>query len=357
MERNILLIVDDSELDLAVLRVIFQDIFKVKCVSNGKEAMAFITQNYEKIAAVLLDICLGKKGAGLLVLADIKKKKAISDLPVFLITTDAKEDYVLAGIHQGACDFLAKPVDPSSVRERVCEKVKSVWAEKDKEFDIEDRNTILLSSDPLYVEDAERAAKDWLQQMTVLCKSRKVFPVDRYKRIQKITTVLAKTYVENHKEKGLDEEDARLIGLAATFYDIGLMGLPDAIIEGGEKQDEPNRSIYFEHTSLGRDLFSRDRKEHLFLQYCADIAYWHHKNYDGTGYPIEEYGEDIPLCAQFVRTALICDNNADYYHGIVNYEERLLSTLAKEVGHSISKEMYQTVLDAKSALSDIMFSK
>lgn len=40
--------------------------------------------------------------------------------------------------------------------------------------------------------------------MTLLCKLRKVFSVDRYKRIQKTTTVFTRTYVENSKEKRLN---------------------------------------------------------------------------------------------------------------------------------------------------------
>ncbi|WP_455795711.1 hypothetical protein [Clostridium butyricum] len=35
------------------------------------------------------------------------------------------------------------------------------------------------------------------------------------------------------------------------------------------------------------------------MQYCADIDYWNHKNYDGTSYPIEGYGGSIALSAQF----------------------------------------------------------
>lgn len=353
MKREILLIVDDSELDLAVLSVIFKDTFNVKCVTNARDAMEFILLNYKRICAVLLDICLGEKGSGLNVLAEIKQSNDICDLPVFLITTDAKEDYVLQGIHQGACDFLVKPVDPNSVKKRVCEKIKSIWAENKKE-DFEYENTILLSTNIFSFEAAECVTEKWLQQMNVLCESRKVFSVDKYKRIQKITTILAKAYIGRHKENGLNEEDAMLIGQAATFYDIGLMGLPDAIIEGGEMQEEPERSIYFKHITLGRDFFIKGNKEQPFLKYCADIAYWHHKNYNGTGYPIEADGDDIPICAQLVRTALLFDENMEYYKGMFNFEDKVIVALRKEVGNSISSEMYQTVVQAKSELSKIV---
>ena len=320
--------------------------------------MEFIIQNHEKICAVILDICLEEKGVGFSVLGQIKQLKEISNLPVFLVTTDANKEYVVAGIQQGALDFLVKPVDSCTVQSRVCEKVRAVWAEREKNLDmkddLEDEDSILLLPNPLSIKDAERIAKKWIQQMTLLCQLRKGFSIDKYIRIQKITTVLAKTYVENNIGRRLSEEDARLIGLAATFYDIGLMGIPDAIIECDERQEEPNKSVYFKHINLGREFFAIGSEEHPFLQYCADIAYWHHKNFDGTGYPIEGDGESIPLCAQFVRTALICDSYAEYYGGMFKYEEGMITALGREVGCSISKEMYQTVVMAKPNIVKVM---
>ena len=34
---------------------------------------------------------------------------------------------------------------------------------------------------------------------------------------------------------------------------------------------------------------------------AADIALWHHENWDGTGYPDGLKGEAIPICARIVR--------------------------------------------------------
>ena len=36
---------------------------------------------------------------------------------------------------------------------------------------------------------------------------------------------------------------------------------------------------------------------------AADIALWHHENWDGTGYPDGLKGEAIPICARIVRLA------------------------------------------------------
>lgn len=43
MKRDILLIIDDSELDLAILNEIFKNTFQVKTLSESKEGLEFIS--------------------------------------------------------------------------------------------------------------------------------------------------------------------------------------------------------------------------------------------------------------------------------------------------------------------------
>lgn len=369
MIRDTLLIIDDSELDLAILNEIFKKIFKVECLSNANQAVNFIVRNHEKICAVLLDICLGRKGAGFSVLEQIHQYKETKNLPIILITSDANESNVLDGIHYGAVDFLAKPVDPHHVQKRVCDRVKATWKGKETILDAVGKNTTnkntptetieknispLLWPDSLSIKDIEKISNVWKQQMSLLCQFRKNPFIDQYQRISHITTLLAKTYVANNTTKDLNDEDATLIGLAANFYDIGFLGIPDEVIEAGENQKEPTRNLYLKHSSVGRDFFKVYNSNHPFLRYCSDIAYWHHKNYDGTGYPETTTVVSIPISAQLVRTALRCDFYARHYFKHSDYIARMLNALMPEVGSIISEEMYGNVVQCKGELFELM---
>ena len=67
---------------------------------------------------------------------------------------------------------------------------------------------------------------------------------------------------------------------------MGLLGVPDHIIEEGLDQGGSRNPIYFRHTELGHALFTTGpSSSHPLSRYAAEIAYWHHKNYDGSGYP------------------------------------------------------------------------
>lgn len=42
MIRDTLLIIDDSELDLAILHEIFKNLFRVECVSDARRGLSFL---------------------------------------------------------------------------------------------------------------------------------------------------------------------------------------------------------------------------------------------------------------------------------------------------------------------------
>lgn len=127
MSRDTLLVIDDSPLDLTIFREIFKHLFHVECFEESRPAIAYIHRNSDRICAVLLDICLGRRGAGFQVLQQLQAAEETSSLPVILITSDAREEYVLNGLNKGAVDFLVKPVDPLTVQERICGCVRRAW--------------------------------------------------------------------------------------------------------------------------------------------------------------------------------------------------------------------------------------
>lgn len=127
MIRDTLLIIDDSELDLAILNEIFKGLFRVECAAEARRGLTYLHHNMERVCAVLLDICLERRGAGFTVLHQLQGNPDTASLPVILITTDANEKDVRASVERGAVDFLVKPVDPHTVQERVCSVVRAAW--------------------------------------------------------------------------------------------------------------------------------------------------------------------------------------------------------------------------------------
>lgn len=355
MKRDTLLIIDDSSLDLAILNEIFKHLMQVKCLSNANMAVSFLKQNQSRICAILLDICLGRKGAGFHVLQKIHTDTTTNDIPIILITSDASRQYVLDGIARGAADFLVKPVDPHTVQQRVCSTIRSAWPAGttilDTPVDSSTADSMLIPLLPstLSVSEVQQITNQWKEKLRLMCQIRPAIPFDRFERVQHLTEILAEHHADRVPDS-LSAADAAMIGCAALFYDIGLLALPDAVITAEEEQSP----TYLRHTDLGRALFEQGSAPNHFLTLCAQIAEFHHQNIDGSGYPAN--GQCPPLCAQLVRTATCCDKYLCKYAEYSNPCDRMLNALRSETGKTISEQMLETVQSAREAISAIAYT-
>ena len=367
MIRDTLLIVDDSELDLAILNEIFKGMFRVECCQEANQALSFLQKNADRICAALVDICLGRRGAGFTLLHRLQTNALTTQLPIILITSDAS----MSGVEHGAVDFLVKPVDPHSVQERVCTIVRSAWPEKTTILDqkhgavkqeaaaeakgdaASEGGFSLLDCVPeqLSAQQAQQLVDGWCKKISALCAYRAGVRPTPSGTIPFLTALLTEAWRSRHPGGSLTELQAAYVQQAARICDIGLLGLPDDVIALGAEQPEPGRKTYMRHTELGRALLESE-KPHPFVKICADVAYWHHKNYDGTGYPATEGQVAVPLSAQLVHAAMRCDLYLRKYQDRLDCFDRALRALAGEAENLISMEMYDTIESARESIED-----
>jgi HD-GYP domain-containing protein (c-di-GMP phosphodiesterase class II) len=77
------------------------------------------------------------------------------------------------------------------------------------------------------------------------------------------------------------------------------MAIPDAILRKPGKLDAEEITIMREHCYHGYQIL----KKIPFLKEAAEIVYAHQEHYDGTGYPRQLKGEEIPLGARIFSVA------------------------------------------------------
>lgn len=355
MKRDILLVVDDSALDLAVLREIFRPLFQVECVEDANAALSYAQRQASRICAVLLDICLGRRGAGLLLLQRLQADPAAGQLPVILITADAREEYVVSGVNKGATDFLVKPVDPVIAQERVCAAVRAAWPVGSTVLDGEITGKQTATTQQKKAEPA--VENQWEELLEQFVRSRQELSMEEFRSLGRVTGALAAALCKSDPGR-LRWEEARQISRAAVFCDVGMLGIPDEIIAQGESQSGYDLNIYWRHTELGQMLFAtRSPQDHPEVGFAAEIACWHHKNYDGSGYPEGPGGDAIPLSAQLVRTALRFMEYARRFWGYPDWLDRALRALGSDAGCVISQQMYQIALAAREDLAGCLNGK
>ncbi|MFN4259491.1 MAG: protein kinase domain-containing protein [Gemmataceae bacterium] len=95
------------------------------------------------------------------------------------------------------------------------------------------------------------------------------------------------------------------------LHDIGMIGLPDTILNKAGPLDAQERRLMETHTRVGAnilDAIAREYGESLgFLAVAMVIVRYHHERFDGSGYPDGLAGDAIPPAARIVAVADVYD--------------------------------------------------
>lgn len=145
-----------------------------------------------------------------------------------------------------------------------------------------------------------------------------------YTEIQKMFLSMIKTlvksldardpYTAGHSERvakysvwiahrlGLDEQLMDQLYKAALLHDIGKIGIADDILlKHGRLTDEEFNTIK-QHTVIGAQILE-NMEPRDSMTYAIQTARSHHEKLNGTGYPDQLKGEEIPLFARIVGVA------------------------------------------------------
>jgi HD-GYP domain-containing protein (c-di-GMP phosphodiesterase class II) len=90
---------------------------------------------------------------------------------------------------------------------------------------------------------------------------------------------------------GLAEKELDRLLLLAKFHDIGMISLPEYILNKREGLTEKERKEIERHCEIGY----RIAKSIPGLSSIAELILKHHEWWNGQGYPLKIKGEEIPL--------------------------------------------------------------
>ena len=142
---------------------------------------------------------------------------------------------------------------------------------------------------------------------------------------------------------GLSEDDVEVLRLGALLHDIGKVGVPDDVLRkpGALTAEE------FEAIKLHPTLGARILRSVPFLAPHIPIVELHHERPDGSGYPHQFRGEEIPLLARIVHVTDAFDamTSARAYRGARSTAEALRE-LWRCAGAEFDAEVVQALAGA-----------
>ncbi len=118
------------------------------------------------------------------------------------------------------------------------------------------------------------------------------FAVGRSDRIARLAEQMG-------RHAGMDAKDAKLLGMVARVHDIGLLSVPQRVMEKPTGLRGQEFQAVKRHCELGHSILERL----TFLAPMLPAVLHHHERLNGTGYPRELAGDEIPLSARILAVA------------------------------------------------------
>ncbi len=290
-----LLIVDDNETNLKIFSMILSlDGYEIKTISSAEEIDSKLNSDVD------------------LILLSSKFEKACENLnekKVIVMTSNPSVDEVVRFYSNGIKDYIILPASADVIRNKVDEAIS-------KEKTLED---ILSSFRHVQVKDD--GSYKHLERMKAYAR------------------ILATELKESAKGLKIDEDFIKNLELASVLHDIGKTKILDKILKKPAKLTEEEFQNVKKHSMLGYRMLE-NLKNTPFVKMAKEVVLSHHERYDGTGYPDQKSGEEIPLSARIVS---LCDVY-DALRETRVYKENFSHEKSVEIIKGSSKKQFDPVI-------------
>ncbi|MFV0448812.1 MAG: two-component system response regulator [Vibrio sp.] len=307
-----LLVIDDIPENLSLMYKLLKDDYKVKGANSGDKGIAIALNDSPDL--ILLDVMMPNMD-GFEVCERLKDNPLTKDIPVIFLTAKTESVDERKGLELGAVDYITKPIVPEIVKARVNTHVSLKMAVD-----------LLKGENESLEKEVQRRAQESIKQieelhaiqdvafnaMVSLAETRDNETGNHIRRTQLYIKLLAERLSLNPLYTNqLDSNTINLLYKSAPLHDIGKIGIPDHILLKRGKLTVEEFEIMKTHTTIGFEAINKaeeiNGKPMSFLRVAKEIAHSHHEKWDGSGYPQQLAGDNIPLSARLMAVVDVYD--------------------------------------------------
>ncbi len=310
--RDRVLIVEDDPSVRSLMTQLLQDRYVVDEAEDAEAALACLTENAPDL--VVVDVNLpGLSGPEL-----INKTRAAGldpDRVKVLLMSGTMPDEALSGLSvSGADDFLAKPFKPgeflSRIRALLLRRVPLGRADSRATLRLPTTTTIRQLPPAAPVPRMTAFAEALSLTIARLLVETNLAAEGQWVRIGRYVRALAGAVSDHGEYSRLkDEAFLNLLAAIAPMYDVGLLAVPRGMLMKPDKLDADEQSVVQTHTTVGSEVMmvvaGKLADELPCLPMAAEVARSHHERWDGSGYPDQLVGTEIPLAARVVSLVAV----------------------------------------------------
>ncbi len=289
-KARILVVDDEVHVRSMMGSTLEQQGYETHLVSNGREALGAMELNAFDL--VLTDIVMQDVN-GIVLLERIHAQQP--GIPVVMVTAVHDISVAIDAMRRGAYDYLLKPferehligtVERALNYRRVVEESQNY--QQSLEQMVRARTEMLRHA----MEDLEHSYDVTLEALGDALDLKDSETEGHSKRVTAYTIALARAME-------LPPDEIKIIARGAFLHDIGKMAIPDEILRKPGKLTPEEQALMREHCTRGYFML----RKIPFLAGAAEIVFCHQEHYDGSGYPSNLRGHEIPIGARIFAVA------------------------------------------------------
>ena len=274
-EKHTILLVDDEENNLQLLKRTLRGQYELLTATNGKQALEVVAEHSKDIALIVTDQRMPEMSG-----TDFLKQVAneYPNIVKILLTGQADTEIMVESINECQIfQYILKPFDPIDLTETIKNGINK--------YDLANNKNEMLK-------DLRELFYKTIKSISSALDAKDQYTHGHSLRVTLYSLILA-------TELGLDKTMLEEIETAGLLHDIGKVGIPQRILCKPGKLTDEEFEIMKSHPEQGEQIVKKIKK-------LGIISNWlkaHHERWDGKGYPQGLKGEEIPISARIITLA------------------------------------------------------
>ena len=305
-QPNHILVVDDDDMTRLLMKTILSRMsYQVSEAVDGIDA-------WEKVPVlcpdlIILDVSMPRMD-GLELTYKLKNEPNTKNIPIMIVSNHDEITDQVKAVEAGADDFLPKPVEQIILKAKVTSllKIKS-YNDYMQSYQIKLEDEVAKKTAKLkYAFDELETANKRLKLYSLdtilrLSQAAEYKDQETGQHIQRIGY-----YIQIIGQKiSLSPNEIDEFLYASPMHDVGKIGIPDNILLKPGKLNAEEWAVMQQHTTIGGKILSGS--DSSTLKTAEIIALTHHEKWDGSGYPNNLKGSDIPMPGRITAIADVFD--------------------------------------------------
>jgi putative two-component system response regulator len=283
-------VVDDNDTNLVAAKSALEGTYRTLTIPSA----ARLFKLAEKITPdlILLDVEMPECD-GFTAMEKMKDDPILANVPVIFLTAVQDSSAEIRGFELGAVDFISKPFSPPILLKRIESHIETDKIIKNSQASLRNIQNAMLSVIAELVENRDKVTGGHIE------------------RTQQYLSILVNELIRTGVYSDtISKWDLNLLLPSAQLHDVGKITISDLILNKPAKLTDEEFRIIKTHAAEGERIIDEimdKTDDDGFLMHAKMFAGYHHEKWNGTGYPNNLSGTDIPLEGRIMAIADVYD--------------------------------------------------